>query len=66
MKKLTAALLIGAIALWAGLAFAQGYTGLPDSPNNGVKLGVGGLIITGDDGNGDSQSDFIPTVNLAG
>lgn len=68
MHKLLMAVLIGTVALWANLAWAEDYTGMGDKPFEGPMVGAGGIYIAGDDnGNpAESSSEFVPTVNLAG
>jgi len=66
MKKLVAATLVGVIMLWAGTAFAQSYSALGDMPEYGPWLGVGGVFVSGDNGSGSSESEVLPTINLAG
>lgn len=65
MKRLSAVLVIGAVLLWSSMAWAQ-YSALGDDPDYGPWAGVGGLFISGDNGAGDSDSEFLPTVNLGG
>ena len=65
MKRLTAVMLVGVMLLWAGTAFAQ-YSALEESATYGPYFGLGGLMIMGDNGAEDSDSEFLPTVNLAG
>jgi len=65
MKRLTAVLVIGVVLLWSTGAFAQ-YAALEDSPWAGPWVGVGGLVISGDDGSGNSNDAFVGTVNIAG
>ena len=66
MKKLVIAMMAGVVLLWATMAFAQDYAALDDSQTYGPYLGLGGLLIIGDDNAGNSSSEFLPTVNLAG
>ena len=65
MKRLAVVMLVGAALLWAGTAFAQ-YSALEEDVNYGPYFGVGGLMVMGDNGADDSDSEFLPTVNLAG
>lgn len=65
MKRLTAVLVVGVALFWSTAAFAQ-YAALEDSPFMGPYAGVGGLVVSGDDGSGGNGSAFLATVNLAG
>ena len=67
MRKLTAMALFVAVALWSSFAFAQ-YSALGDAPEYGPWFGAGGIYISGDNGSSpaDSDSEFLPTVNLTG
>lgn len=65
MKRLMAVLVVGVALLWVNTAFAQ-YSALEDAPAYGPYIGAGGLLISGNSGTGDSDSEFIPTVNIAG
>jgi hypothetical protein len=65
MRKLMAVIVLGVAVLWASSAWAQ-YSALGDMPDYGPWLGVGGIIISGDNGAGDSDDTILPTVNLTG
>lgn len=65
MRALAAIMICGAIALWSTAAWAQ-YSALGETPEYGPWIGVGGMLISGDNGAGDSDSEFVPTVNLSG
>jgi hypothetical protein len=65
MKRLTAVLVVGVALLWSTAAFAQ-YAALEEAPYMGPYAGVGGLVVSGDDGSGGNGSSFLATVNLAG
>ena len=65
MKKLTAILFFTVTVLWASSAFAQ-YSALDDQNEFGPAVGLGGLILSGDDTAGGNQSDFVPTLNISG
>jgi hypothetical protein len=68
MKKLAIVMLVGMMALWATMAFAQDYAALGGDDSYGPYLGLGGLYIMGDDNANpaNSTSEFLPTVNLTG
>jgi len=68
MKKLTAVLMIGVIVTWATVASAASYAALDNDPYNRAWVGMGGMYISGDNGQSPSVSDseFVPTVNLVG
>ena len=74
MKKLTAILMLVIALLWAGAAFAQEYSALGDTTDSvlggpaeiGFWAGGGGLYLSGDNGAGNGDSAFIPTVNIGG
>jgi hypothetical protein len=67
VMKIVAAAVIGSVLmLWAGIASAQDYSALDEGAYYGPYIGVGGLMMTGDNGLGDNDSEFIPTVNLSG
>ncbi len=65
MKKLTAILFFVVTVMWASSAFAQ-YSALDDQNEYGPAVGFGGLILSGNDSAGNSQNDFVPTINLSG
>ena len=65
MKRLIAVIAVGVALLWANAAFAQ-YSALEDSPAYGPYIGAGGLLISGNNGAGDGDSEFVPTVNIGG
>ena len=65
MKRLIAVLVMGAILLWATTALAQ-YSALEDDPVYGPYVGIGGLVIFGDNGSAESDSEFLATLNLGG
>lgn len=66
MRTLAAIFICGAIVLWSGMAWAQ-YSALGNDKNEfGPWIGAGGMYITGDNGNGESDSEFVPTVNISG
>lgn len=65
MKRLMAVMVLGVALLWASAAFAQ-YSALEDAPNYGPWIGAGGMLISGNNGSGDSDSEFVPTVNIGG
>jgi hypothetical protein len=65
MRKLTAILLAGLVLLWATVASAQSYSALDDSSGD-VSIGLGGIVLSGDDGSGESGSEFLPTISLTG
>jgi hypothetical protein len=66
MKKLAALMVCALVLAWASMASAQTYGALDDSTTMGPYLGVGGLMMTGTNGSGDNDSEFLPTVNLSG
>ena len=68
MHKLCMAVVIGVIALWASAAWADDYSGIPDNLGQGMTVGAGGIFFSGDDNAtpSSSQTEFVPTVNLAG
>lgn len=65
MKKLTAILFFAITVLWASSAFAQ-YSALDDQNEYGPAIGIGGLMLSGDDSAGNGQNDFVPTLNISG
>ena len=65
MKRLTAVLVVGVALLWVSTAFAQ-YSALEDAPAYGPWIGAGGLVISGDNAVGESDSAFLGTVTIAG
>jgi hypothetical protein len=65
MKKLTAVLLVVVGMLWATSAFAGSYASLGEDGDM-VYIGVGGIMLSGDDATGASQDEFLPTVNISG
>jgi len=66
MKKLAAVMVCVLVLAWASLASAQTYGALDDTTTMGPYLGIGGLMMSGDNGAGDTDSAFLPTVNIAG
>jgi hypothetical protein len=67
MKKLMAVLLLGAVMLWGTAAFAQ-YSALEDQPLAGPYIGLGGVVIAGDNNaaSPDSDSEFMGSVVISG
>lgn len=65
MRALAAIVICGAIALWSNLAWAQ-YSALGEDAQFGPWIGIGGLYLSGDNGAGESDSEFLPTVNISG
>lgn len=66
MKNLAAVILGVMVLAWASMASAQAYSALEDSPYAGPYVGVGGLLMSGDNAAGDNDSEFIPTINISG
>jgi hypothetical protein len=66
MKKLAAVMVCVLVLAWASLASAQTYSALDDMTSMGPYIGIGGLMMTGNNGAGDNDSAFLPTVNISG
>jgi hypothetical protein len=68
MQKLCLVVVIGVIALWASAAWADILTPVQNKTNQSATVGAGGIFFNGDDNAtpSSSQTEFVPTVNLAG
>lgn len=66
MRKLIGALAAVAVFAWTTAAFAGDYSALEDSGAFGPSAGVGVILLSGNNGTGDSDSEMLPTINLSG
>lgn len=66
MHRLIAFVLVAVMVAWGTAAFAAEYSALDGTSWQGPNVGVGGLFLSGDSASGDSDSEFIPTVNVSG
>jgi hypothetical protein len=58
-------MLVMVSVIWASSAFAQ-YSVLEDEVSYGPWVGAGGILVFGEDGVGDDQSEFIPAISISG
>jgi hypothetical protein len=65
MKKLMAVVVVAVCAMWSTAAFAD-YASLGEDGQLGPYIGIGGIMLSGDDATGASGSEFLPTVNISG
>ncbi len=66
MHRLIAFVLVAVMVAWGTGAFAAEYSALDGSAWDGPNVGVGGLYLSGDGPSGDSDSEFLPTINVSG
>ncbi|MCC7477318.1 hypothetical protein IT575_02570 [bacterium] len=66
MHRLIAFVLVVMVVVWGTTALAAEYSALDGTSWEGPNVGVGGLLLSGDGPGGDSDSEFIPTINVSG